>query len=54
MRHAVEVAWDRGDEETRQKIFRSTVSGNRGKPTNGEFIAMIADYIVLRIRQGVL
>ena len=54
MRHAIEVAWDRGDEEMRQKIFRGAVSGNRGKPTNGEFIAMIADYIVLRIHQGLL
>ena len=54
MRHAIEVAWDCGDEEVRQKIFRGTVSGNRGKPTNGEFIAMIADCIVLRINQGLL
>ena len=54
MRHAIEVAWDRGDEEVQQKIFHGTVSGNRGKPTNGEFIAMIADYIVLRIHQGLL
>ena len=45
MRHAIEVAWDRGDEEVRQKIFRGTVSGNRGKPTNGEFIAMIAEHV---------
>lgn len=45
MRHAIEVAWDRGDEEARQKIFRGTVSGNRGKPTNGEFIAMIAEHV---------
>ena len=45
MRHAIEVAWDRGDEEMRQKIFRGTVSGNRGKPTNGEFIAMIAEHV---------
>ena len=54
MRHAIEVAWDRGDEEVQQKIFHGTVSGKRGKPTNGEFIAMIADYIVLRIHQGLL
>ena len=45
MRHAIEVAWDRGDEDVRQKIFRGTVSGNRGKPTNGEFIAMIAEHV---------
>ena len=45
MRHAIEVAWDRGDEDVRQKIFRGAVSGNRGKPTNGEFIAMIAEHV---------
>lgn len=45
MRHAIEAAWDRGDEDVRQKIFRGTVSGNRGKPTNGEFIAMIAEHV---------
>ena len=45
MRRAIEVAWDRGDEEVRQKIFRGTVSANKGKPTNGEFIAMIAEHI---------
>ena len=49
MRHAVEVAWDRGDEEARQKIFRGTVSGAKGKPTNGEFIAMIAEHVSRQI-----
>ena len=49
MRHAVEVAWDRGDEEARQKIFRGTVSANKGKPTNGEFIAMIAEHVSRQI-----
>lgn len=49
MRRAIEVAWDRGDEEVRQKIFRGTISGNKGKPTNGEFIAMIAEHISRQI-----
>ena len=49
MRRAIEVAWDRGDEETRQKIFRGTISGNKGKPTNGEFIAMIAEHVSRQI-----
>ena len=49
MRRAIEVAWDRGDEEIRQKIFRGTVSANKGKPTNSEFIAMIAEHISRQI-----
>ena len=49
MRRAIEVAWDRGDEEVRQKIFRSTVSANKGKPTNGEFIAVIAEHVSRQI-----
>lgn len=43
IRHAIEVAWDRGDTETLNSIFGYTVKSNRGKPTNSEFIAMIAD-----------
>ncbi|MEG1731127.1 MAG: sporulation transcription factor Spo0A, partial [Oscillospiraceae bacterium] len=43
IRHAIEVAWDRGDIETLQKFFGYTVSNVKGKPTNSEFIAMIAD-----------
>ena len=48
IRHAIEVAWDRGDVETLQKFFGYTVSGIKGKPTNSEFIAMIADHLSLR------
>ena len=48
IRHAIEVAWDRGDVETLQKFFGYTVSGIKGKPTNSEFIAMIADCLSLR------
>ena len=47
IRHAIEVAWDRGDLETLQKYFGYTVSNTKGKPTNSEFIAMIADRISL-------
>ena len=47
IRHAIEVAWDRGDLETLQKYFGYTVSNAKGKPTNSEFIAMIADRISL-------
>ncbi|MEG2000176.1 MAG: sporulation transcription factor Spo0A [Evtepia sp.] len=52
IRHAIEVAWDRGDLETLQKYFGYTVSNSKGKPTNSEFIAMIADRLVLQRRQG--
>ena len=48
IRHAIEVAWDRGDLETLQKFFGYTVSNIKGKPTNREFIAMIADSLTLR------
>lgn len=47
IRHAIEVAWDRGDLETLQKYFGYTVSNAKGKPTNSEFIAMIADGLTL-------
>ena len=50
IRHAIEVAWDRGDLETLQKFFGYTVSNIKGKPTNSEFIAMIADSLLLRRR----
>ena len=52
IRHAIEVAWDRGDLETLQKYFGYTVSNAKGKPTNSEFIAMIADRMQLEIRQA--
>lgn len=45
IRHAIEVAWERGDLETLQRYFGYTVSVSKGKPTNSEFIATIADYI---------
>ena len=48
IRHAIEVAWDRGDLETLQSYFGYTVSLSKGKPTNSEFIAMLADRIQLQ------
>ena len=51
IRHAIEVAWDRGDLETLQKYFGYTVSNAKGKPTNSEFIAMIADRLQLQRKQ---
>ncbi len=51
IRHAIEVAWDRGDLETLQKYFGYTVSNVKGKPTNSEFIAMISDRLRLKIKE---
>ena len=50
IRHAIEIAWDRGDIETLNSFFGYTISRQRGKPTNSEFIAMIAD----KLRLGVI
>ena len=50
IRHAIEVAWDRGDIETLQGFFGYTVSNTKGKPTNSEFIAMIADRLSLQLK----
>ena len=50
IRHAIEVAWDRGNVETLTSLFGYSVSGSRGKPTNSEFIAMIADRLRLNNR----
>lgn len=47
IRHAIEVAWDRGDLDTLQQWFGWTVSSTKCKPTNSEFIAMIADKLLL-------
>lgn len=52
IRHAIEVAWDRGDLETLQSYFGYTVSGVKGKPTNSEFISMIADRLRLQMKIG--
>ena len=50
IRHAIEVAWDRGDLDTLQRFFGYTVSNTKGKPTNSEFIALIADKLQLQMR----
>ena len=48
IRHAVELAWERGDVQTLQKFFGYTISKSRGKPTNSEFVAKVADRIILQ------
>ena len=50
IRHAIEVAWNRGQIETVESIFGYTVNSNKGKPTNSEFIAMIADKLRLDLK----
>lgn len=50
IRHAIEVAWNRGQIESMESIFGYTVNSNRGKPTNSEFIAMIADKLRLELK----
>ncbi len=52
IRHAIEVAWDRGDTEVLDSIFGYTIATSKGKPTNSEFIAMIADKLRLRIKNA--
>lgn len=51
IRHAIEVAWSRGRMETLDALFGYTVNTGKGKPTNSEFIALIADRIRLQYRQ---
>lgn len=50
IRHAIEVAWSRGNMETLDSLFGYTISIGKGKPTNSEFIALIADKIRLHYR----
>ncbi len=52
IRHAIEVAWDRGDVDTINSYFGYTVQSARGKPTNSEFIALVADNLRLRFSQN--
>lgn len=51
IRHAIEVAWDRGDVDTLNSYFGYTIQNSRGKPTNSEFIAMIADNLRLKYKR---
>ena len=50
IRHAIEVAWDRGDVDVLNSYFGYTIHNQKGKPTNSEFVAMIADKICLKIK----
>ncbi len=50
IRHAIEVAWDRGNPDILNELFGYTILSTRGKPTNSEFIAMIADKIRLEMK----
>lgn len=50
IRHAIEVAWDRGDVDVLSSYFGYTIQSSRGKPTNSEFIAMIADKLRLKMK----
>lgn len=52
IRHAIEVAWGRGDQKVVENIFGYTISAAKGKPTNSEFIAMIADKLRLELKSA--
>ena len=52
IRHAIEVAWERGDLDVLHHYFGYTVSITRGKPTNSEFIARIADLVCMKLRSA--
>ena len=51
IRHAIEVAWDRGDIDVLNSYFGYTIQNSRGKPTNSEFIAMISDRLRLKLKK---
>ena len=53
IRHAIEIAWDRGDIDTLNGFFGYTINTGKGKPTNSEFIALITDKISLKFRAAV-
>ena len=52
IRHAIEVAWSRGKMDTIDALFGYTINNGKGKPTNSEFIALIADKIRLEYRSN--
>lgn len=52
IRHAIEIAWDRGDVDTLDSYFGYTIHTSRGKPTNSEFIALIADKLRLKLKMN--
>jgi len=53
IRHAIEVAWGRGKIDTLQNVFGYTINMGKGKPTNSEFIAMIADKLRLEMKETI-
>ncbi|MCL1936125.1 MAG: sporulation transcription factor Spo0A [Defluviitaleaceae bacterium] len=54
IRHAIEVAWSRGDIDVIIQYFKGTVNINKGKPTNSEFISLIADRLRLEIKDNMM
>ena len=52
IRHAIEVAWARGQMDVNNKVFGNTISASKGKPTNSEFIAMISDKLRLEMKSA--
>lgn len=52
IRHAIEVAWSRGKMDTIDKLFGYTINNGKGKPTNSEFVALIADKLRLELKAG--
>lgn len=52
IRHAIEVMWDRGELETLHNMFGYTISDARGRPTNAEFISMVADHLRLKLKEA--
>ena len=51
IRHAIEIAWTRGDLDTIDEVFGYTIRASRGRPTNSEFIAIVADRIMLESKR---
>ena len=52
IRHLIEVTWVRGDIDVLDRYFGNTISASRGKPTNGEFIARLANVVKQRMREA--
>ena len=52
IRHLIEVTWTRGDWDVLNRYFGNTISADRGKPTNGEFLARISNIVILRLREA--
>ena len=52
IRHLVEVTWSRGDMDVLNRYFGNTVSADKGKPTNGEFIARLANVVKLQMKEA--